>query len=71
MQNKLISILYLQLKPYVSYRVPEVHQTMMTARDLFHATYAADITKEILEGKAVFKDKEIVRLHADKQDKKG
>ncbi|XP_041373162.1 39S ribosomal protein L41, mitochondrial-like [Gigantopelta aegis] len=34
-----------QLKPYVSYKVPEIHQTRFTARDLFNACYAEEVRK--------------------------
>ena len=60
----------LQLKPYVSYKVPDIHQSKMTARDLFQATYAADITREVEEGKVVIRDGEFVGLDADKGDQR-
>lgn len=34
---------YFQLKPYVSYRVPEVTQSEFTAQDLFNAVYSQKI----------------------------
>ncbi|CAG2178789.1 unnamed protein product [Oppiella nova] len=38
------------LKPYVSYRCPEITQTEFTARDLFNATLADDIIEKFKSG---------------------
>ncbi|GAB1602342.1 39S ribosomal protein L41, mitochondrial-like [Argonauta hians] len=35
-----------ELKPYVSYQVPEVVQSPLTAKDLFDACYAPDIIEK-------------------------
>ncbi|XP_071441125.1 large ribosomal subunit protein mL41 [Hetaerina americana] len=35
-----------QLKPYVSYRAPEVYQTEFTAQDLFEAVYSPKIMED-------------------------
>ncbi|KAK7105738.1 large ribosomal subunit protein mL41-like [Littorina saxatilis] len=59
-----------ELKPYVSYKASEIQQTKMTARDLFQATYAAELQKDINEGKVVIKDEEFVRLNTGKDDKR-
>jgi len=40
-----------QLKPYVSYRVPDITQSEFTARDLFDATYAKPIVDDFTAGK--------------------
>uniref|UniRef100_A0A6P7FKS8 39S ribosomal protein L41, mitochondrial n=1 Tax=Diabrotica virgifera virgifera TaxID=50390 RepID=A0A6P7FKS8_DIAVI len=40
-----------QLKPYVSYRAPEVFQSEFTAEDLFNVVYAPKIVKDFNEGK--------------------
>lgn len=40
-----------QLKPYVSYRVPDITQSEFTARDLFNATYAKPIIEDFKDGK--------------------
>lgn len=44
-----------KLKPYVSYRVPDVVQSEFTPEDLFDACYADKVIKDFKEGK----------LHAD------
>ncbi|PVD26918.1 hypothetical protein C0Q70_12066 [Pomacea canaliculata] len=49
-----------KLKPYVSYKVPEVHQSKMTARDLFQATYGAELEHSVREGKMVVKDGQFI-----------
>ena len=60
----------LQLKPYVSYKVPEIHQTKMTARELFQAMYAAEITTDVEEGKVTIKDGQFVKLKKDEGDQR-
>ncbi|XP_050299832.1 39S ribosomal protein L41, mitochondrial [Anthonomus grandis grandis] len=40
-----------ELKPYVSYRTPDIVQTEFTAEDLFNVVYAPKITKDFEEGK--------------------
>ncbi|XP_072394537.1 large ribosomal subunit protein mL41 [Diabrotica undecimpunctata] len=40
-----------QLKPYVSYRAPDVFQSEFTAEDLFNVVYAPKIAKDFREGK--------------------
>ncbi|CAH1958048.1 unnamed protein product [Acanthoscelides obtectus] len=40
-----------KLKPYVSYRAPEVTQSEFTAEDLFYVVYAPKIVKDFKEGK--------------------
>nr|CAI5856451.1 unnamed protein product [Callosobruchus analis] len=40
-----------KLKPYVSYRAPEVTQSEFTAEDLFYVVYAPKIAKDFKEGK--------------------
>ena len=40
----------LQLKPYVSYRCPDVIQEEFTARDLFNAVYSDKITSDFERG---------------------
>lgn len=37
---------YFQLRPYVSYRVPDVEQEEFTPKDLFHAIYYKKIMKD-------------------------
>ncbi|KAK7469754.1 hypothetical protein BaRGS_00036236 [Batillaria attramentaria] len=59
-----------KLKPYVSYKVPDIHQTKMTARDLFQATYEAEITRGLQEGTVVLKDGEFVHLTTHKDGKR-
>lgn len=54
------NFLSFQLKPYVSYKVPEVHQSKMTARDLFQATYGAELEHSVREGKMVVKDGQFI-----------
>ncbi|EFA02474.1 large ribosomal subunit protein mL41 [Tribolium castaneum] len=39
------------LKPYVSYRTPDVMQSEFTAEDLFNVVYAPKIAKDFKEGK--------------------
>ncbi|XP_059481834.1 large ribosomal subunit protein mL41 [Neocloeon triangulifer] len=39
------------LKPYVSYRVPDVIQTEFTSQDLFDAVYSKKIVQDFKEGK--------------------
>lgn len=41
----------LQLKPYVSYRTPDVVQSEFTPRDLFDAVYSEKIVKDFKDGK--------------------
>ena len=41
----------LQMKPYVSYKVPEITQTELTAKDLFNATYAKDVIDKYKRGR--------------------
>ncbi|KAA0185320.1 hypothetical protein HAZT_HAZT003253 [Hyalella azteca] len=38
------------LKPYVSYRVPDIEQPEFTAQDLFHAVYTEKIVQDFKEG---------------------
>lgn len=38
------------MKPYVSYRTPDVVQSEFTAEDLFHIVYAPKIALEFSEG---------------------
>ncbi|KAJ8968313.1 hypothetical protein NQ317_007563 [Molorchus minor] len=40
-----------KLKPYVSYRAPDVIQSEFTAEDLFNVVYAPKIVKDFKEGK--------------------
>ena len=40
----------LQLKPYVSYKAPEVSQSEFTAKDLFDAIYSRKITEDFKLG---------------------
>ncbi|CAG9819553.1 unnamed protein product [Phaedon cochleariae] len=40
-----------KLKPYVSYKAPDVVQTEFTAEDLFSVVYASKIIKDFKEGK--------------------
>jgi len=40
-----------KLKPYVSYRVPDVKQSEFTAQDLFDGTYAKELVDEFKTGK--------------------
>ncbi|XP_076438541.1 large ribosomal subunit protein mL41-like [Babylonia areolata] len=58
------------LKPYVSYKVKDIHQSKMTARDLFQATYATEITRDVKDGKVVVKDGEFVRLYTGDDEKR-
>jgi len=44
MYNKLY--FYFQLKPYVSYRVPEITQSPFTAQNLFDAVYRQKIVDD-------------------------
>lgn len=39
------------MKPYVSYRAPDVVQSEFTAEDLFYSVYAAKIAKDYEEKK--------------------
>lgn len=41
----------LQLKPYVSYRVPDVVQSEFTSKDLFNAIYSKKIVEDFNSGK--------------------
>jgi large subunit ribosomal protein L41 len=41
----------LQLKPYVSYRVPEVVQSEFSPKDLFDAIYSEKIVNDFKSGK--------------------
>ncbi|KAL3202876.1 hypothetical protein MRX96_001237 [Rhipicephalus microplus] len=50
-----------KLRPYVSYRAPEVTQGPFTARDLFDAVYSEAVAKDFQEGQA---DKSIRHLDA-------
>lgn len=40
-----------QLKPYVSYRVPDVNRPEFTPQDLFHAVYTQKIVQDFKDGK--------------------
>ncbi|CAG9762472.1 unnamed protein product [Ceutorhynchus assimilis] len=40
-----------KLKPYVSYRVPDIIQSEFTAEDLFHVVYAKKICDDFKSGK--------------------
>lgn len=40
-----------QLKPYVSYRVPDTEEPPFTAKDLFYAVYADKIEDDFKAGK--------------------
>ncbi|XP_046382872.1 39S ribosomal protein L41, mitochondrial [Ischnura elegans] len=40
-----------KLKPYVSYRAPDVYQTEFTAKDLFDAVYGSKIADDFKHGK--------------------
>ncbi|KAG8212793.1 hypothetical protein J437_LFUL019763 [Ladona fulva] len=40
-----------ELKPYVSYRTPDVYQSEFTAKDLFDACYSAKIIESVKAGK--------------------
>ncbi|KAL8617833.1 hypothetical protein ACOMHN_040181 [Nucella lapillus] len=55
------------LKAYVSYKVKDIHQGKMTARDLFQATYATQITQDIKDGKIVVKDGKFVELSKEEE----
>lgn len=44
-------LLCFQLKPYVSYRVPEITQSEFTAKDLFNAVYRKKIINDFKENK--------------------
>jgi large subunit ribosomal protein L41 len=50
-----------QLKPYVSYRSPDVLQTQFTARDLFNATIADSIIEK-------FKSDQQIDVSVDEND---
>lgn len=39
------------MKPYVSYRVPEITQTEFTAQDLFNAVYRQKIAEDLKNNK--------------------
>ncbi|KAG1683353.1 39S ribosomal protein L41, mitochondrial [Nymphon striatum] len=39
------------LKPYVSYRVPDITQSKFTSKDLFNATYSKKIIEDFKSGK--------------------
>lgn len=65
-----VSFPVFQLKPYVSYKVPEIYQAKMTARELFQATYGAEITKGIEEGKVKIRDGQFVGLNKEKGDER-
>lgn len=41
----------LQLKPYVSYRTPDVVQSEFTPKDLFNAVYSEKIVNDFKNGK--------------------
>lgn len=45
------TFLFFQLKPYVSYRAPDIVQSEFTAEDLFNVVYAEKIQKDLKEGK--------------------
>lgn len=44
-------IQYFQLKPYVSYRAPDVTQAPFTAEDLFNVVYAKKIVEDFRSAK--------------------
>lgn len=50
MSIKLLYVCYFQLKPYVSYRAPDVIQSEFTAQDLFNVVYAPKITEDFSKG---------------------
>lgn len=43
-------LIYLQLKPYVSYKVEEISQSEFTAEDLFNECYAKKIVADFKSG---------------------
>jgi large subunit ribosomal protein L41 len=45
-----------KLQPYVSYRVPDVHQKEFSAKDLFDATYGKELVDEFTSGKLDIKN---------------
>ena len=49
-----------QLKPYVSYKVPHLHQSKLTARELFQATYLAEVMQGVQDGTVRVEDGKIV-----------
>ena len=51
----------LNLKPYVSYRTPDIFQSEFTARDLFNSTYADEVISR-------FKNGEEVKIEANEED---
>ena len=44
-------MIFLQLKPYVSYRTPDVVQSEFGPQDLFYAVYSDKIAKDFKSGK--------------------
>lgn len=42
--------MFFQLKPYVSYRTPEIIQSEFTPEDLFNTIYAPKILKDFQDG---------------------
>ncbi len=40
-----------QLKPYVSYSVPDIQQSEITAKDIFNSVYAKDVVDKYRKGK--------------------
>ncbi|XP_022326852.1 uncharacterized protein LOC111126464 [Crassostrea virginica] len=50
-----------QLKPYVPYNIPPIHQGEFTAKDLFNICYAKDINKKFDEGEYEVDDYEVVK----------
>lgn len=39
-----------KLKPYVSYRTPDIEQAPLTAKDLFNKTYGTDLIRKAING---------------------
>ena len=60
-----------QLKPYVPYRAPAIHQSKFTAKDLFDSCYGPEIEKQFNEGKLTVESSEKLEMtEADKKEKK-
>lgn len=49
--TQLLNFLSLQLKPYVSYKTPDIVQSEFTAQDLFNVVYADKIVDDFNDGK--------------------
>lgn len=49
--NKVIQFYLFQLKPYVSYKAPNIIQTEFTAEHLFNTVYADKIADDYKDGK--------------------